>query len=269
MNEQWTPTLCLSANEHMQIYLTGHRLNSQNKKEFKFSITVDCTVTIDDQYARKFPLNLIVGFAKNGSGISVQMDMINLPNVSPTDFKNIIDHLQSSPAFAKLMIGLFNTIIHNRSEQEKTEATQLKKMFIERFPQGITNYTSSMQAKHLYWLYSKDHLVWNVSPFAIDERGGHVAFTVAAGFRNGFFIQGYEIECMMHIFNEDDTLGYYFEFYLDEDDFHHQRLYDELPDCFMRNKNFLNRILQLMKQCDADGYDDYLQDLIIKFKASI
>lgn len=73
----------------------------------------------------------------------------------------------------------------------------------------------------------------------------------------------------MHLFNEGDKLGYYFELYLDQEDYHHQLLYEEMPDQFMRNKAFLRQILEQMKKCNTVHYDEYLQELIEKFTASI
>ena len=82
-------------------------------------------------------------------------------------------------------------------------------------------------------------------------------------------MQCYEVDCMMHMFNEDEKLGYYFELYLDQENYHHQLLYETLPDQFMDNKTFLNQVLEEMKKRNEEQYDDYLQDLIEKFTASI
>ena len=269
MNEPFTAQLFLCTNEHMQIQLTGQRLEHSLSNEFRFSVTADCVLTTAENYGRKFPLNLIVKFSKKNSLNSIQLDLVNLPNISPLDFQQLAENIQGSPAFFQLMVRLFNDIIRDGHPEDKQYAMLIKNKFIDQHDLEITNFSSNRLSKNLFWLYRNDHLIWNISPFTIDEAGGHVGFSVLTGFTNESFMQTYEIQCLMHIFSEGDKLGYYFELYLDESDYLHKRLYEELPDRFMLNKKFLERILTLMENCDAKGYEEYLNDLIFKFNLSI
>lgn len=267
MKEQ--QTLFLAADELMQIQLTGKRLNPFHENEFGFLVKVHCYTKVDKLYARQVTLHLIVGLAKDGSGMSIQIDTANIPNTSPAEIKRIVDIIQTSPAFITVITRLLNTIEEGSEIHHFYQAGIAKRFFLARLHSGIVHYSTNRQGTELFWLYKNDHLLTKMSPFTIDASGGHISFTIQAGVRNGLFMQCYDIECIMHMFNEDDKLGYYFELYLDQDNFHHQILYNELPDRFMRNRHFLRRILQLMTQCENELYDDYLQDLIVKFKACI
>ena len=68
---------------------------------------------------------------------------------------------------------------------------------------------------------------------------------------------------------QNEKLGYYFELYLDQENYHHQLLYAAMPDHFMENKEFLQQILDQMIKSNEVHYNEYLQDLIEKFTASI
>lgn len=269
MKEQLKQTLYLAANDIMQIQLTGKRLDPFHEKEFGFLIQTHCYTQLDRLYARRVALHLVVGISKDGSGISIQIDTTNIPDTPQEELKKIVDIILTSPAFVSLIIQLLNTIEESNEIENFYQAGLAKQAILSRLPDGIAHFSTNRQGTQLYWLYKNERLVSKTSPFLIDANGGHVSFTIQAGFRNGAFMQCYDIECMMHMFNEGDELGYYFELYLDQDDFHHQILYNELPDRFMKNRHFLNRILQLMKQCESEKYDEDLQDLISKFKACI
>lgn len=267
MKEQ--QTLYLAADELMQIQLTGKRLNPFRENEFGFLVPVNCYKKIDKLYARQVTLHLIVGLAQDGSGMSIQIDTADIPNTSPNEVKRIVDIIQTSPAFITLIIKLLNAIEEGPEIQLFYQAGLAKRFFLARLQSGIAQYSTNRQGTELFWLYKNDHLMSKISPFKVDADGGHIAFTIQAGIRNGLFMQCYPIECLMHMFNEGETLGYYFELYLDQENFHHQILYNELPDRLMRNRHFLKHILQLMTQCENEQYDDYLQDLIAKFKACL
>ncbi|MER2106124.1 MAG: cysteine methyltransferase [Solibacillus sp.] len=261
--------LFLAADELMQIQLTGKRLNPFHENEFGFLVQVNCYTQVDKLYARQVALHLIVGLAKDGSGMTIQIDTANIPNTSPIEIKRVVDIIQTSPAFITLIVKLLNAIEEGPEVHHFYQAGLAKRFFLARLQSGIVKYSINRQGTQLFWLYKNDHLVSRISPFEVDASGGHISFTIQAGIRNGLFMQCYDIECMMHMFNEGDKLGYYFELYLDQDNFHHQILYNELPDRLMRNRHFLKRILQLMTQCKNEQYNEYLQDLILKFKACI
>lgn len=269
MKEQQTQSLYLAADDLMQIQLTGKRLNPFHENEFGFLIQTHCYTQLDNLYARRVALHLVVGLSKEGNGMSIQIDTVNIPDTPPSEIKKIVDIIQASPPFNQLIVQLLNAIEEGPEVHHFYQAGLAKRFFIARMQTGIVHFSTNRQGTEMYWLYKNDRLVTKISPFLIDARGGHIAFTIQAGFPNGLLMQCYDIECMMHMFNEGEKLGYYFELYLDQDNFHHQVLYDELPDRLMRNRHFLNRILHLMKQCENEKYNDYLQDLISKFKACI
>ncbi|MEG0383330.1 hypothetical protein [Solibacillus cecembensis] len=268
-NQDSLTTLYLATDEQMQLHLTSYRMQDFKEEEFGFLVRANCYYEIKENYAKYVPLQLIVGLSKNGLGMSLAIDLNNMPHTFPTQTKKIVEHIQKSPAFLQSISSNLNALITARDPATTIQAAQAKQFFLSQAPQGITAFSTNRQTKALFWLYSGDKLISNISPFTIDEAGGHIAFTVKAGFSHEFMMQCYEVECMMHLFNEEDSLGYYFELYLDQDDFHHEQLYNTIPEMFMENEDFLNRILLQMKKCNNEQYDEYLQDLIEKFTASI
>ncbi|MGN7478013.1 cysteine methyltransferase [Solibacillus silvestris] len=261
--------LYLASDELMQTHLSCKKINDSNKDEFTFSIRAFCYVEKNDFYAKSVPLKLILGLNKQGVGMTLAVDLVNIPNVFPMQLKKIIEHLQKSPALLQAVCQQLDKIATSESIEEAIQAKLAKHFLMENAAKGITSFTTNRQANQLYWLTHQNQIISKISPFKIDSEGGHIAFTVQIGFKHDFIMQCYEVECMMHLFNEEDKLGYYFELYLDQENYHHQLLYETLPDQFMDNKAFLNQVLDEMKKRNEEHYDDYLQDLIEKFTASI
>ena len=261
--------LYLASDELMQTHLSCKKVSNSNKDEFTFMIRVFCYVEEKDSYAKSVPLNLVLGLNKQGVGMSLAIELVNIPNVFPMQLKKIIEHLQKSPALLQSVCQQLDQIGSSTTIEEAIQAKLAKHFFIENAPKGITSYTTNRQANQLYWLMHQDQIISKMSPFKLDDEGGHISFTVQIGFKHDFIMQCYEVECMMHMFNEEDKLGYYFELYLDQDNYHHQLLYETLPDQFMDNKIFLNQVLDEMKKCNEEQSNDYLQDLIEKFTTSI
>ena len=261
--------LFLASDELMQTHLTCKKISDSNKDEFTFSIRAFCYIEKNESYAKNVPLKLTLGLNKKGLGMSLAIDLANIPNVFPMQLKKIIEHIQKSPTLLQSVCQHLDKIAVSSSIEEAVQAKLAKHFLIENAPQGITSYTTNRQANQLYWLMDQNQIISSISPFKIDGEGGHIAFTVQIGFKHEFIMQCYEVECMMHLFNEEDKLGYYFELYLDQENYHHQLLYDTLPDQFMDNKVFLNQVLEEMKKRNEEQYNDYLQDLIEKFTSSI
>ncbi|MEK5185989.1 cysteine methyltransferase [Solibacillus sp. FSL R5-0691] len=261
--------LYLASDELMQTHLSCTKISNRNKDEFTFSIRVFCYVEKNNSYAKSVPLYLILGLNKQGVGMTLAVDLVNIPNVCPMQLKKIVEHLQKSPALLLVVCQQLDKIASSSSIEEAVQAKLAKHFFIENAPKGITSFTTNRQANELYWLMHKNQIISDMDSFKLDSEGGHIAFTVQVGFKHDFIMQCYEVDCMMHMFNEDEKLGYYFELYLDQENYHHQLLYETLPDQFMDNKTFLNQVLEEMKKRNEEQYDDYLQDLIEKFTASI
>lgn len=262
--------LYLASDELMQTHLSCIKLKDLNKEEFTFAINAFCYYEEKEGFAKSVLLKLLLGLNKEGLGMTLAVDLTNIPKVFPIQLKNIVEYLQKSPIFLQLVTKQLDALIATSTDSETTmQAMRAKQFLIHSSPSGITSFTTNRQANQLVWLYHDKQLISNVSPFKIDDKGGHIDFSVRIGFKHEFIMQCYEVECMMHLFNEDDKLGYYFELYLDQENYHHQLLYEAMPDHFMENKLFLTHILEQMKKCNNEQYKEYLQDLIEKFTASI
>ncbi|MEK4627575.1 MAG: cysteine methyltransferase [Solibacillus sp.] len=261
--------LFLASDELMQTHLSCTKIKDSNIEDIVFTIRAFCYALEDDLFAKSTILNLILGLNKDGLGMSLAIDLTNIPNVNPIQLRKIVEHLQKSPVLLQVVSNKLDAIAASGDFETATQAKRAKQFFVENSPKGITAFSTNRQANQLYWLNHNNQIITNITPFTVDEKGGHIAFTIRVGFKHDFIMQCYEVECLMHLFNEGDKLGYYFELYLDQEDYHHQLLYEEMPDQFMRNKAFLRQILEQMKKCNTVHYDEYLQELIEKFTASI
>lgn len=262
-------TLYLATDELMQLHLISYRMKDITAEEFRFIIRAHCYYEVQENYAKNVPLQLILKLNKQGLDMSLAVDWQNSPSICPTHMQKIVEHIQKSPAFLQTISTNLNALITAENPETTIQAAQAKQFLLNQVPRGITSLSTNRQSQALFWLSNGDKFLFKLSPFTIDDTGGRIAFTVKAGFNYEFIMQCYEVECMMHLYNEGDTLNYYFELYLDQEDFHHQQLFNTIPDLFMENEEFLNRILQQMKKCDNEQYEDYLHDLIEKFAASI
>lgn len=262
-------TLYLAADEQMQIHLSCKKIKDLNNEEFSFAIHAFCYYEQQDEMAKGILLKLILGINKEGQGLTIALELANMPNIFPLQLKNIIEHIQKSPTFLQVVAKQLDILAATADYDISVQAKRAKQFLIDNASKGITAYSTNRQANQFVWLYQNDQLISNISPFTIDEKGGHIAFSVRLGFKHEFIMQCYEVECIMHMFNEGEKLGYYFELYLDQDNYHHQLLYTAMPDHFMENKAFLQQILEQMIKSNEEHYSDYLQDLIEKFSASI
>lgn len=269
-NEQQPFTsLYLAADEYMQLYLTCSRLPGDHQDELSFLIQVTCLAVAENTYAHEIPIQLNINLSKTGNGMAIELDVPNIVNVTPIRIKQIADYIQNSPTYIQIILDQLHEIQLSDEVHNFYQAGLVKAFFLSRVPNGIIHYSINRDAKDLYWIYKNNCLISNISPFTMDDAGGHLSFSVQTGFTNGVFMQCYDVECRLHLFMDGDKLGYYFELYLEEDNYLHQRLYRELPEHFMLNKRFLNRILQLMRQHQKENYTDYLQNLIVQFQAAI
>ena len=269
LNDETQSLLYLASDELMQTHLSCTPMKDSNNEDFTFVIRTFCYVIDELKEANSMVLKLIIALNKEGLGMTIAMEIANMPNVVPRQLRGIVEHIQKSPVLLQSVARQLDKIALTSEAETAEQAKRAKQFLIMNSPKGITSWTTNRQAKDLHWLRHKEAFVANLSPFTVDDKGGHIAFTVRIGFKHEYIMQCYEVECMMHLFNEGDKLGYFFELYLDQDNFHHQLIYEVMPDQFMENKVFLQQILEQMKQCESEAYDDYLQDLIEKFTASI
>ncbi|MCH7322466.1 cysteine methyltransferase [Solibacillus sp. MA9] len=262
-------TLYLAADDMMQIHLSVQKIRDLNKDEFSFAIRTFCYVEQDEEFAQNLLFKLILGISKQGQGMTLAVDLVNIPNIFPLQLKNIIEHIQKSPMLLESLYNQLSYIQKSDDYEKSLQAQRAKEFLLDNLSKGITSFSTNRQATEMIWLTNQNHNISNISPFLLDEKGGHIQFTVQIGFKHSYMMQCYEVDCMMHMFNESEKLGYYFELYLDQENYHHQLMYEKLPDQFMDNQAFLQQILTQMKKRNEEQYDEYLHDLIEKFTASI
>ena len=125
--------------------------------------------------------------------LTAQGLLANIPNVSPVQLKNIIEHLHKSPAFLQVVCRQLDAITASDNFEEATQAKRAKQFFIENAPKGITSFTTNRQANQLFWLTHNNEIISNISPFYMDEKGGHIDFNVRIGFKHDFIMQCYEV----------------------------------------------------------------------------
>lgn len=131
----------------------------------------------------------------------------------------------------------------------------------------VTSFTVSTMSEGLYLIEQSGDIIQNVGPFTLTDRGGYFNFTTNVATLYDSVAQSIPVNCKMYLFLDQEKLGYYFEFFLNQQNLLHQKIYDLLPDLLMDNHPFLERALSVLETCTHD--EPNVVELIEKFRESL
>ena len=265
--QQWTSQYFLAADENMQLDVSCTNLTKM-PHTYSFLVRTTCIEVLGGRFGTVVPFQMIVTLEPKTQAIAIQLDIVDWSTVNPTRIKDIVEMLQTSPQLAQKLLACIGQRIDEASGDKAMELMQLKQFYLSTLPTGITHYSTSKQATDMVYLFDMK-AIQQSAKFAMSEKGGKLRFTFKVGFTQQAAIQIYEVSCIMYLFIKEGKLGYYFEFYLDESNFHHQDIYNALPDQLMDNERFLFFVASVMEAFDAKEQHDHLQRLIAIFKASM
>lgn len=133
--------------------------------------------------------------------------------------------------------------------------------------ENISLLTISTMSKGLYLVEQNGEIIHHVGPFVLTERGGYFEFTTSVATLYDKVAQTVEVKSKMHLFLEQEKLGYYFEFYLNQQNFLHRKIYESLSDMLMNHDSFLERTLSVLESCTYE--QPSVVQLIEKFRESM
>ena len=131
----------------------------------------------------------------------------------------------------------------------------------------VTSFTVSTMSEGLYLIEQSGEIIQNVGEFTLTDRGGYFNFTTTVATLYDSIAQSIPVSCKMYLFLDKEKLGYYFEFFLNQQSLLHQKIYDLLPDLLMDNHPFLERALSVLETCTQD--QPSVVELIEKFRESL
>ena len=131
----------------------------------------------------------------------------------------------------------------------------------------VSSFTVSTMSEGLYLVEQNGEILQNVGHFTLTDRGGYFHFTTIVATLYDSVAQSISVNCKMYLFLDQEKLGYYFEFFLNQQNLLHQKIYELLPDLLMDNHPFLERALSVLETSTHD--QPSVVELIEKFRESL
>lgn len=265
--QQWTSQYYLAADEHMQLDISCVNL-LKVQHAYSFLVRTTCVEVLNKSFGTKIPFQMVVTIDPKTQTIAIQLDIVDWATVNPARIKSIVELVQGSPQLTELLLRNIEERIAIAESEKVLELINLKQFYLSTLHNGISSFTVSKLAENLIYLFDIKTIEQSAK-FSMSNKGGKLRFTFTVGFTQNALIQLYDVSCIMYMFVDNGKLGYYFEFYLDESNYHHQEIYAALPDQLMDNEHFLMLVAQIMENHVSKEYGTQLQQLIAIFKASM
>ena len=265
--QQWTSQYYLAADENMQLDISCVNLLNV-KHAYSFLVRTTCIEVLNGSFGTKIPFQMLLTIDPNTQLIAIQLDIIDWTSVNPNRIKSIVELIQGSPQLTNLLLQNIEERIAQADSEKVLHLMHLKQFYLTTVPSGVTSFTVSKQAESLIYLFDYQALLESAK-FTMSDKGGKLRFTFTVGFTQSTLMQLYDVSCIMYMFISNNKLGYYFEFYLDESNYHHQEIYNALPDQLMENERFLMTVAEIMESYDSKQHAAHLKELITIFKASM
>jgi hypothetical protein len=131
----------------------------------------------------------------------------------------------------------------------------------------ISSFTINTASNGLYLIEQNNEIIHHVGEFKATHRGGYFHFSTFVATLYDHVAQTMPIDCKMYLFLEQGKLGYYFEFFLHQQNLWHQKIYETLPDLLMEHDQFLMRVLTVLEQSSYEQPN--VAQLIEKFRESM
>jgi len=131
----------------------------------------------------------------------------------------------------------------------------------------VSSFTISTMSEGLYLVEQNGEIIHNIGHFTLTDRGGYFHFTTTVATLYNSVAQTISVNCKMYLFLDQEKLGYYFEFFLNQQNLLHQKIYELLPDLLMDNHPFLERALSVLETSTQD--QPSVVELIEKFRESL
>ena len=211
-------------------------------------------------------LHLPIHFFPNNRTIKKELHIIPEVQQTPKEAMQLIDFIYKNP----LVLKSIEEKLHNLSKRKELLSVVLDmyKNFKSNLAYDVIgNFTITTLSEQVYLVEQHGDIISNVGPFKLNNRGGNFSFNTTVATVYDRVAQTVQVNCKMYIFLDRDQLGYYFEFFLNNQNLLHQKIYDQLPDLLMNYHPFLEKALTVLETCTNE--QPSVVEIIEKFRESL
>lgn len=263
-----TNSVYLRADEHMQISPLCLVLMDEKFEDGQVGLLNRVPVLLPKSLTvlSSGVLHLPIHFFPNNRAIKKELHTIPEIHQTPKEAMELINFVYSNP----LILRAIEEKLHNLSKRQNLSPVILDmyKSFKNNLAYNIIgNFSVSTLSGQVYLVEQHGEIISNVGPFKLTNRGGNFSFntTVATLYDN--VAQTVQVNCKMYMFLDHNKLGYYFEFFLNNQNLLHQKIYDHLPDLLMNHHPFLEKALSVLETCTYE--QPSVVEIIEKFRESL
>ena len=210
--------------------------------------------------------HLPIHFSPNNRAIKKELHFIPEMQLTPMAATKFIHFITKNPQVLSVLEEKIYMLVKKNEVSPIIEdmfTSYKNKMAQEK----VSSFTVSTMSEGLYLVEQSGEILQNVGNFTLTDRGGYFHFTTTVATLYDFVAQSIPVNCKMYLFLDQEKLGYYFEFFLNQQNLLHQKIYDLLPDLLMDNHSFLERALSVLETCTHD--QPSVVELIEKFRESM
>lgn len=261
-------TVYLRADEHMQVNPLCLVLMDEHTEQDQVGLLVRIP-TIVRKNRTTFTssiAHLPVHFMPTKKTIKKELQFIPEQQLSPAEATQLIQFIIHNPHVLNSMEEKLYSLV------QKKEINPIVQKMFESLKETlaknkISSFTMNTTSNGLYLVEQNNEIIHKVSRFKPTHRGGYFQFTTYVATLYDQVAQTMPVECKMYLFLDNGKLGYYFEFFLNQQNLWHQKIYETLPDLLMEHDSFLVSALTVLEQ-SSDEQPNVAQ-LIEKFRESM
>ena len=264
----YTSSVYIRADENMQLSPLCLVLMDEKFEEGQVGLLNRIPVLLPKSRTTLTPgvLHLPIHFFPKNRAIKKELHIIPEVQQTPKEAMQLIDFICRNP----LVVRAIEEKLHNLSKRKEIKPIVLDmfKSFKSNLAyEVIGNFTVSTQSEQVYLVEQHGDIITDVGSFKLTNRGGYFHFNTIVATTYGKIAQTIQVNCKMYIFLDHDKLGYYFEFFLNNQNLLHQKIYDQLPDLLMEHHPFLEKALSVLETCTNE--QPSVVEIIEKFRESL
>lgn len=207
-----------------------------------------------------------IHFLPVSKAVKKELNFIPEHHLHPKDATKLIHFIIQNPQVLRVMEEKLYSL--NKKKEITPLILEMFKSYKSAFTyEKVTSFTVSTLSEGIYLVEQQGDIIQNVGSFTLTERGGYFQFTTTVATLYDTVAQTIPVNCKMFLFLDQEKLGYYFEFYLNQQSLLHQKIYNQLPDLLMGNTSFLDKTLSVLESCTYD--QPTVVALIEKFRESL
>lgn len=262
------PTVYVRADEQMQWSPLCLMLMESKEEPDQVSLLIRVPALVKKQPGLFIPsiTHIPFHFLPKSRAIKKELNFIPELFLPPSEATKLIHLITKNPqVLSAIEEKLY--ILKKRGEIESSVLDMFISYKKRLQKEKIGQFTISTQSEDVFLVEQHGEIISDIGLFTLTGRGGYFNFTTTVAIIYGNIAQTFQVECKMYIFLDQEALGYYFEFYLNQQSILHQKIYEVLADMLMENDQFLEKTLTVLETCTHD--QPSVVELIEKFRDAL